>query len=231
MISPFTYLRLYRIARQLLNSVGCQAWKATVRLAEESKQVDECLRATKQGNRIWDAVAVMMAFGVHVADHYARNFLAEKHRTRLIRMMIEKALLESKLLMLKMASDRGERLSTQALTDGEKYLAKLMQGLIPKFERCELIHYGGVEYRGGSGGETSLTICGFTLMCAFLYESDIPKSKMRTWEEMNPKHLELYDLGRQIAWEIHENVKKELSTLFAAEGFPQIRDLGRELHP
>jgi hypothetical protein len=67
------------------------------------------------------------------------------------------------------------------------------------------------------------------LMCSFIEDCDVPQSKLQKWEEMDPKALKLYDIGRAVAWDVHERVKEDLSRLLKAEGFQKVRELGAVL--
>jgi len=225
MISFFKFWRLRRIALELAQGVGNEAWKAMPRICEESEKAVEVLKSTREGSRVLDGVAIVMAFGVHVVDHYARNFLDEGDRRQLVRKMLSRLLLEATRELAAFPANEGGAITARALKGGETFLWELMRGVVDRLEQCDLLHLGGPESREESG-RTSLNMCGIMLMSAFTEDCDVPKSKTQTWEEMEPKTLKLYDTGRAIAWEVHQRVQKNLYRLLEANGFQQIREVG-----
>src|SRR5213593_4003376 len=107
MIALFRFWRLRGIAGELAQRIGSEAWKAMPRICKESEKATEVLKSTKEGSRVWDGVAVMMAFGVHVVDHYARNFLDQKDRNRLVGRLLSGLMWESTKTMASIAANDG----------------------------------------------------------------------------------------------------------------------------
>jgi triphosphoribosyl-dephospho-CoA synthetase len=155
MVSLLKFWRLRRIALNLAQRIGSESWKAGPRICEESQKAHEVLKSTREGNRVWDCVATVMAFGVHVVDHYARDFLDERERNRLVQKMLSSLMWEQTKASAVLAANEGRSLTGTELTKGEKPLLKLMRGMIDKFEQCYVMHLGGPGYRGDLG-RTSL---------------------------------------------------------------------------
>jgi hypothetical protein len=228
MLSVFKPWKIRRIARRLAEQIGCEAWKSVPQLFKESEKAAEVLRETTDGSLVWDAVVVMMAFGIHVVDHYTRDFLDEKDRTLLVRKALSVLVWETAKINAKRQSVEGEKITAEGLRSEQENLAIRMQEINEKFVQCSVMHLGGPEYRD-EPTMVSLNMCGLMLTCIFVLDSELPLTKMETWEEMDPKLLSLYDTGRNKAWEMHEEVKGNLYRFIEAEGFKQIRDLGVSL--
>ena len=130
--------------------------------------------------------------------------------------------------MVDFAANDGKSITRKELRGGEKAVVEAMIAVIDKLRTCDLLHRGGPEYRG-EDGYTSLTICGVMLLSGFSEDRDVPKAKLQTWEQMDAKTLELYDIGRAVAWDVHNRVRDDLFRLLETEGFQQIRDLGAVL--
>ena len=80
--------KLRRVARILAETIGSEAWRNLPRSGPKSEKVGETLVATHDGWRIWDAHACFLALGIHVVDHYARNYLTPTQREALIDKLI-----------------------------------------------------------------------------------------------------------------------------------------------
>jgi hypothetical protein len=227
----FKKSKLGRVAQQLAETIGSEAWQSGPRLAEKSEKVGETLKATKDGWRIWDATGCFLGFGIHLVDHYSRNYLDPSERAELVKKLVSQVKTDIDHSILALASERKAKLSGKDLRETEKRILQTVKYATDKFEQCQVIHLAALSDREEFAGQSSLGMMGILLTCAFIEDSDAPAQKLSDWESLDPKTLALHDSACEVAWNFHEKVKSILERQLTEAGFETIRDLGVSLRP
>jgi len=169
-----------------------------------------------------------MAFGIHVVDHYSRNYLTPSERDRLVDKLVVQVWsdIDRGLLSWGLSDPPKQKVTAKDVGNTRARPQQTLKGLLAKLEQCRVMHLDAPGSRDEFHWQSSLWVTANFLTCAFIQNSDVPLESLSDWSELDPKILKLNDSAQDIAWDFHGKVKSELDRRMVAAGFEKVRDLG-----
>ena len=130
----FTRYKFKRISKELSSHCISKSASISAAVLTESEYASQVMKKSKNGYVFWEGVAAVIAYGIHMVDHYARNYLELEPRKKLVEKLIEQLKYKLMFSIANISAENEESLSSSELRKSVENISKNVDYVINKME-------------------------------------------------------------------------------------------------